>query len=304
MKCVVVGNIPLRTEVLKKGKHSGLAMSGSYAAAVTAKKLGWDSTLITRLSNSFPKKFLEQIKKEKINLITLPAWQDTVYDVKYTAGYEDKTKRIVRIKSEAGPIMTVPKVDADVVMVSSYYGNVGLDVLKTLKKPDNILCLDVQAFIKQKKEDGKVYYQPWSDFQNYAHYVDVLKISSDELYYLTGRASLNTASSLLKYGIKVVFLTTVDNVYVFWGKKYLKVPIYYTKKKSVAGIGEVYDTALTIRMKEKEGSKPESQYDLLDACYFAEAAASLAKEKPYYKDSFKRKEIEKRCETLKKIFLA
>jgi sugar/nucleoside kinase (ribokinase family) len=123
-----------------------------------------------------------------------------------------------------------------------------------------------------------------------------LKMNANELYYLTGKTTLNSAMELLKLGPKIVVLTMGEGgSYVFYEKKYMKVPVYKTKMVDKSGVGDVYLAAFAIKYLETR--------DIVDAAYFAAAAASLSIEKvgvflP------NRSKIDKRYKTLREIFLA
>jgi len=94
-------------------------------------------------------------------------------------------------------------------------------------------------------------------------------------------------------GPKIVVLTLgAQGSYIFYEKKYAKIPIYETNKYEHAGIGDVYITSFAIRYKETN--------DVIDAGYFASAAASFVSEGIIPNN---REKIEKRCKTLREIFL-
>jgi len=293
MKCVVcVGNLATRVEISGKKKRSNIGGS-SYFCGITSARLGNETTIISKLSNTFPEKWIKDIKKEGINIIKQPAWQDSVYAVEY---YKDGTKKVT-IKSDAGPIIDVPSMDCDVALVGSYFGQIGLKVLQTLKKPENIVALDAQGFIKYRNPDGTVNQVPWLEKEKYLPYTDILKLNANELYYLTGKTTLNSAMELLKLGPKVVTLTMgPTGAYIFYDKKYIKVPVYKTKLVDKSGVGDVYMTAFALRYKET--------LDIVDAAYFAAAASSFAIEKMGGKGIASKSKVEKRYKTLREIFLA
>jgi len=292
MKCIFVGNLAIRNLVSGKKKEPCWAGS-SYFSAITAKKLGHEATVVSKISSKIDPKWLKTIEKFKINLVKQPAWDQTVYDVEY----DKKGTKSVTILSDAGPINSVPEGDYDVVVISSYYGAIGPEVLRTLKKPDNLLVLDAQSFIKHKNPDNTINYVPWLNKEEYLKYVDILKINARELYYLTGKSTLNSAMELLKLGPKIIALTlSTQGAYIFSDKRYIKVPVYEVKKfVDKTGVGDVYNTAFALKYKETN--------DVTDSAYFAAAAASFAVEKKGTDSIADSKKVEKRFKTLKEIFL-
>lgn len=292
MKCVFVGNLAIRHEI--KGKKEEISLScPSFYGAVAAARMGHEAIIISKLSSSFDKKYLKQLDAEGITLIRQPAWQDTEYYITY-----DKAgNKNVSIKSDAGPIVAVQKMECDAALINSYVGNVSVEVLKTLKSPTNTLALDAQGFIKYKNPNNEISNVPWLEKENYLKYVDVLKMNAKELYFLTGKTTLNSASELLKLGPKVVTLTLAEQgAYIFYEKKFMKVPVYETKMVEKTGAGDVFATAFALRFKEKN--------DILDSAYFASSAASFTVEKKGIAGITNAKKVEKRYKTLREIFLA
>ncbi|MCD6576366.1 MAG: hypothetical protein J7K73_04370 [Nanoarchaeota archaeon] len=291
-KAVVVGNLAIRHEIKGRKKITILA-GGSYFAALQLAKLGFDVTLISRLSSDFPQKYLKKIKTAGIKLLRQPSWESTEYDVQY---HKDGTKTVV-VHSDAGPIMSVPRIDADLVLISSYIGHIGLDVFKILRREDNLMVLDAQGFTKYKKQDGELTYVPWLEKEDYLKYVDILKLNASELYYLSGKTTVNSAAELLKLGPKIVALTFGDKgSYIFYDKKYMKVPVYKDVKfVDKAGVGDVYTAAFAAKYLETE--------DITEAAYFAAAAASFCVEKVGGEGVAGIKKINKRFKILKDIFL-
>ncbi len=306
MKVVVVGNLAKRNEVKGNKKITTLA-GGSWFAALQAAKLNHDVTLISKISPNFPKKWIKKIESEGIKLIKQPAWEYTDYDVEY---HKDDSKTVI-VNSEAGPIMNVPKIDCDIAIITSYIGDIGINVLKNLKREDkldeegevieegNILALDAQGFTKYVNPSGELNYIPWLKKEEYLKYTDVLKLNIAELYYLTGKSTLASASDLIKLGPNIIHLTKGEKgAHVFYGKKrnHLKIPVSEPKKFiDKTGVGDVYTSAFVIRYKETK--------DIIESVYYAAAAASFCVEKKGDKGIAGNKKLEKKFQTLKDIFL-
>lgn len=289
-KAVCVGNLTKRIETLP-GKKERENISGPIFCALIAKRMGYDVDLHTKVSSKFSEKWSKFIKKEKINLYKQPAWQDTAYRIKYN---KDGTKN-VKIEGHAGPIVSIPPTTCDVAIITSYFGNISDSVLSSLKTKDNILVLDAGGYIKYKNPGGELSYVPWLEKEKYLKHVDILKMNANELYYLTGKTTLNSAMEILKLGPKIVCLTMGEKgSYIFYEKKYMKVPIYKTKLVDKAGVGDVYMAAFALKYSETQ--------DIVESAYFAAAASSFIIEKvgPALPSLSK---IQKRYKTLREIFL-
>jgi sugar/nucleoside kinase (ribokinase family) len=299
MKVIVIGNVCKRTE-LRNNKKSNSEFAGAYSSVLTAARLGADVTLVSRVPQNADAEMIGLLNKNKIKLERQSAWMETIYESTYTkeGGKEELTKK-TKVLSDAGPIVRVNPGNYDIVLISSYYGYVGVEVLKTLKKPENLLCLDVQSYIKHRTGDGVLVYKPWLDKEKYLKYVDIIKLNVQELFYLTGKVSLNSANDLLKLGPKIVILTVTNKYnYIFYDKTYLKMPFYNEKMKPkyLVGLGEIYNTAFTLKYAETHDPK--------EAGFYAEAASSLCLTRNCIKTPFTKAEVNKRFKMLKDIFLA
>ena len=101
---------------------------------------------------------------------------------------------------------------------------------------------------------------------------------------------------LLKLGPKIVTLTMGEKgSYIFYDKKYMKIPIYKTKIVDRSGVGDVYTASFALKYLETE--------DLIESAYFAAAASSYVVEKVGLSLPTLAK-IKKRYKTLREIFLA
>ena len=119
-----------------------------------------------------------------------------------------------------------------------------------------------------------------------------------DLYYLTGKATINSAMQLLKYGLRIIILNKEDmSGYVFYGNmKHFKIPLYETEIKSTIGLEDVFITAFTTRYWETK--------DLQGSIYFASAASSLEMEKGGTNGIVDKEKVKKRYRTLREIFLS
>jgi sugar/nucleoside kinase (ribokinase family) len=291
MKVAVVGNICKRIEV-RDNKKSKPEIAGSFISALTAARLGHDVTLISRVPDNTD--VLSLLRKEKITLQKQSAWMETVYESIYT-----KSGKQTKVLSDAGPIVKAVPGNYDVVLISSYYGYVNSDVIKTLKTPENIVCLDTQSYTKHRGADGMLLNKPWLDKEKYLKHVDILSLNINDLFYLTGKVSLNSANDLLKFGPKLVVLTVKDQCnYIFYDKTYLKMPFYKVKTAlpSKKGLGEVYDTCFALKFAETKDPK--------EAGFYAEAATSLVVERDAVKKPVGPAEVKARFKLMKDIFLA
>ncbi len=255
----------------------------AFFSAVTAKKMmHWDSTIISKGMNL--DKIAEELRKFGVNFIGSRAWCDCKISGE-------------RIISHPGKILEVPSMKADVFHIAPLINEIDPKIMKKLERDEEtLISLDAEGFTKTNV-DGVIKRVPWLEKEEFLQYVDILKLDSTDLYYLTGKATINSAMNLLKMGPKVVILTMGEKGgYVFYGNmKYMKIPIYETTVKSTLAVGDVFATAFVTRYWETK--------DLQGATYFASAAASLLIEKGGVKGIQDKEKVKKRYRTLREIFL-
>ncbi len=274
-KFVSIGNIAKNAE----GEYCGPA----FFSAVTANKMmHWDSALISKAMNLDSIK--EDMKNYGVEFIGSKSWCDGKIDSE-------------KIISHPGKIMDIPRVKADVYHIAPLINEIDPKIMEKIEKDEEtIVSLDAEGFTKTNV-DGYIKRVPWLEKEAFLNYVDIIKLDSTDLYYLTGKTTINSAMSLLKKGPQIVVLTMGEKGgYIFYGNmKYMKIPIYETKVKNSLGVGDVFITAFTTRYWETK--------DLQGATYFASAAASLLIEKGGVNGIQDKEKVKKRYRTLREIFL-
>lgn len=273
MKFVAIGNIA-RTDDSFFGP--------SYFSSITASKMmHWNSYVISKTMDE--KRFSSEMKKHNVKFIGQKSWCDlTIEDSK--------------IRSDPGKIMKIPEITADVFHIAPFISEVDKSVMKELKKSDEgLISLDAEGFTRANI-DGEIKEVPWANKEEFLKNVDILKMDVNELYYLTGRMTVNSAMELLRMGPNIILLTNKEKGgYVFHGKmRYFKIPVYETKVKDTTGVGDVFTTSFVTRYFETR--------DLKGAAYFASAAASLLVEKGGVRGIADKEKVKKRYRTLREIF--
>ena len=272
MKFVAIGNI-IKTRRGFRGP--------SYFSSITASKMmHWDSYVISKTMDE--KKFSDEMKKYKVKFISQKSWCNLTIEGN-------------KIRSDPGKIMTIPEMTADVFHIAPAISEVDKKIMKKLNKSEEgLISLDSEGFTKANI-DGEIKEVPWANKEEFLEYVDILKLNIKELYYLTGRMTVNSAMELLKMGPHIILLTNEEKSgYIFYGKmKYFRIPVYKTKVKDTTGVGDVFTTAFVTRYFETR--------DIKGSAYFASAAASLLVEKGGVKGIADKEKVKKRYRTLREI---
>ncbi len=272
MKFLTIGNIARTDDEL---------IGPSYFSSITASKMmHWDSYVITKLLSI--DRYKKELEKEGVRLIPQKSWCDLTVE-------DDK------IKTDPGKIIEIPKVKADVFHIAPFASEIESSIFKNIERDEETLVsLDVRGFTRMNV-DGELKKVPWLKKEEFLKKVDIVRMSVSDLYYLTGKATINSAMQLLKFGPQIIILNKDDvSGYVFYGNmKHFRIPIYEIEIKNNVGVEDVFITAFTLRYWETK--------DLQGSIYFGYAAASIMMEKGQIVDKDK---VKKRYRTLREIFLS
>ncbi len=101
------------------------------------------------------------------------------------------------------------------VIGSSLRGEVGLDVVKTLREKNIVVAADVQGYVRVLR-DHDLGYEPWDEMAETLAYVEILKSDAVEAEYLTGQDDIyKAAKAFAAMGPKEIVLTHKNGVLVY-----------------------------------------------------------------------------------------
>jgi sugar/nucleoside kinase (ribokinase family) len=110
------------------------------------------------------------------------------------------------------------------VLGPSFYGEIGLEVIRVLARPDSILAIDVQGYLR-RVTDGRLSYSAWKERREVLPLVTILKTDAVESQFLTGESDIHRAARILHgEGPGEVLLTHRDGVLVFDGEREYAAP--------------------------------------------------------------------------------
>jgi sugar/nucleoside kinase (ribokinase family) len=185
----------------------------------------------------------------------------------------DPDFRYLSVASTAGSISAI---DVDhirtkaAVIGSSFRGEVGLDVIQTLKKKNVLLAADMQGFVRVLRDQSLVY-ESWGEMDETLAYLDILKSDAVEAKALTGEADINKAAKVFsQMGPKEVILTHKDGILLYTEGEYYQAGFYSQALDGRSGRGDTCIGAYTAMRNSKSPS---------DALIWAAAVTSLKMEK-------------------------
>ncbi len=185
----------------------------------------------------------------------------------------DPDIRTLSVASTAGAITAeqVANLQTKAAIIgSSLRGEVGLDVILSMKEKNALLGADMQGFVRVLRGQN-LNYEPWEEMQTTLPYIDVLKSDAVEAEFLTGEADIYKAARIFSnMGPKEIVLTHRDGVLVYSEGQFYPVSFY---PRSLIGRSGRGDTCIGTYMAMRLSKDPR------EAGIWAAAVTSLKMEK-------------------------
>lgn len=270
---VILGH--LANDIIEIDGTSYSSIGGAvYFGGIAGSHMGLKITIITRLSEA-DFGLLNVIKKNGIAYHAYPSEQTSGLKNIYSS--KNMEYRDYQPLGFAGLFKKeeIPEINTKFFVVGPIIaGEIDLELLEYVKSkyPKN-LCLDIQGFIRFRKE-GKVFYSTLSlkEKKQIISNVYVLKLDQTEAGILTKQKSItNSAKELIKYGSKEILLTHKKGISVFTSTKSYFFP--WKNKLSIGRTGRG-DTAFISYIGSRILKDPEQSLK------FAAALTSLKLETP------------------------
>ncbi len=285
MNFLVIGNIT--KDLLKTKDKEVSSFGGTSYSAIAALKLGYDSKILTRGNNTLDKwiKYLEKLGIE----ILLQA------DRKATSFINDYSndRRIQMLLEHTGKIIYESNKKFDIIHLNPIYQEIGVETINNAKRNCEILSLDVQGLIRDKK-GKKVVGRFLQEREEFLRNIDILKIGKNETRFLSHNKDYrNICKELKSFGVKIITLTLGNNGSIIHENEFYRIPTFKTKTIDRTGAGDVYGTSFVIKYFETK--------DVIDSALFAAASASFVVEDFGPNSIASREEIEERFGILKNM---
>ncbi|OGO14342.1 MAG: hypothetical protein A2Y53_06675 [Chloroflexi bacterium RBG_16_47_49] len=239
-------------------------------AAHAANQLGIKVAVVTRLAKE-DHRVVDKFLSYGIDCFFTHTATSTTMMLEYPTNNPDL--RNLSVASTAGSITSKDVENLHMkaaVIGSSLRGEVGLDVIRTLKEKNVFLGADMQGFVRVLR-DQKLIYESWTEMESTLAYLDVLKSDAVEAESLTGEADIHQAAKIFsQVGPKEIVLTHKDGVLLYSGGEYWEAGFFPQILNGRSGRG---DTCLGAYMAMRKSMNPS------DALIWAAAVTSLKMEK-------------------------
>ncbi len=267
---VYIGNYTKDTIVSPAGE-SHVDGGGAHYAAVAGARLGLKAAAVTRLARE-DQYVVNTLEGVGVTVFARYAPLSTCVRLVYPS--LDVDVRVMYVTSFAGPIETrdVRVVEARAaVLGTSVRGEVGLEVIRLLRRRGGILAADMQGFIRVLR-GTRVEHAAWPEKEAVLDCLDVVKVDAVEAEFLTGEADTHAACrELARMGPAEIVLTHKNGVVVYDHGEYHEAAFYPTRMNGRSGRG---DTCLGSYVAMRLSSTPAV------AIRWAAAVTSLKMENP------------------------
>jgi sugar/nucleoside kinase (ribokinase family) len=228
----VIGHISLDENIYLQKKEKSVGGAILYSSSVYS-SLGKKVAVLTKLSPS-DNHSIHQLNVSEKDIYLIPSKKTTSIRNEYLD--ESREKRISTALATADPflISDIPeKLTARVIHFASLiYGEYQSDLIKLLAKKAKI-AVDIQGFLRNVGEEGKLVYKNWKDKELYLPHIDYLKTDAAEAEFLTGENDLSGAAEILhQWGAKEIMITHHSKVLVYNGSNFFHYPL---KPRNLSG---------------------------------------------------------------------
>jgi sugar/nucleoside kinase (ribokinase family) len=263
-----IGNYTKDTIITPAGAKyvdGGAVRYSAHAAA----KLGIKTAVVTRLAEE-DSRVVDSFRQSGIDCFPVYTPHSTLMKLEYPTTNPDL--RNLSVAATAGTI-TVSQVEnlqaRSAVIGPSLRGEVGLDVIQTLKDKGMLVAADMQGYVRVLRGEA-LNYEPWLEMDKFLSRLDVVKSDAVEAESLTGEKDIRKAAQFFAdRGPREIVLTHKDGVLIYADGKSTDVGFYPARLDGRSGRGDTcIGTYMAMRL-----SKPP-----LEAGVWAAAVTSLKME--------------------------
>ena len=263
-----IGNYTKDTVISPSGTRIVDGGAVNYAAHAAA-RLGRKVAVVTRLAKE-DEIVVERFIQAGIDCYVTYTPQSTLLRLEYPTS--DPDIRTLSVNSLAGSIIAadVENLNARAAVIgSSLRGEVGLDVIRTLKGNKMLVAADMQGFVRVLR-GAELKYEPWDEMRSTLALVDVVKSDAVEAEFLTGETDLYKAAQFYaEMGPGEVVLTHREGLLIYADGKFLGMNFYPARLDGRSGRG---DTCLGTYVAQRLSLAPR------EAGIWAAAVTSLKME--------------------------
>lgn len=244
----VLGHISLDENIYHGNVEKNVGGAVLYSSSVYT-ALGNRVALLTKL-NSSDYNSIQKLNVPQKNIFLINSRKTT--SIRNVYFDESRENRVSTALAAADPFLIeeIPKdLKAKVIHFASLiYGEYQPELLGFFSGKGKI-AVDVQGFLRNAGEDGKLIYKPWKEKEQYLPHIDFLKTDAAEAEFLTGQKDTREAAKVLyQLGAREIVITHHSEVLAYDGFGFYYYPL---KAKNLSGRTGRGDTCFSAYLSER-----------------------------------------------------
>jgi len=178
--------------------------------SLSAKRLGANVSIISKVGEDFPEAYLWWLSQEGIDLskvAKIKHEKTTRFELNYNSDMSNRTMRLAS-KAPSIKVEDVPSsLKTKAVHLAPIANEIPCEVAEKLAKSAEVISLDPQGLVRVFDENGLVANEPLKD-KRMLELIDVYKSSQDEIEAVTGVADLKSAiKAVHDFDVEIVIVT-------------------------------------------------------------------------------------------------
>ena len=207
-------------------------------AAHAAVRLGMKVAVVTRLAAE-DKRVVDKFTQAGIDCYATYTPQSTLMKLEYPT--TDPDIRNLSVTGVAGSIVAsdVENINTKAAVIgSSLRGEVGMDVIHSLKQRNVLVAADMQGFVRVLR-GAELKYEPWDEMRSTLAQVDIVKSDAVEAEFLTGETDIyKAAKCYAEMGPREIVLTHKDGLLIYADGKFHEMDFYPARLDGRSGRGD------------------------------------------------------------------
>jgi sugar/nucleoside kinase (ribokinase family) len=202
---------------------------GAHAAVA----LGAKTAAITRL-NKDHSHVVENL--ENLGVDVFPTYTPNSTHIKLIYPTNDWDTRTLIMYKSAGSFSfnQFDDINSKIFLINaSVRDEVNQDIILKLSKKQSLIGIDLQGFIRDKKDDGTLFDSTWEEKEKILKNIHYLKADAVEAQFLSGESDIiSSARVLTSFGPKEIIITHKDGILVYANNEIIERPF---KSKKIVG---------------------------------------------------------------------
>jgi len=241
----------------------------AYYSCVSAKLLGWNCKLISKVGRDFPEDYLKHLNSIGLDIsgVKFSDFPTTSFKLRYDDG-----KRFLSLKSRCEDIFIddVREVVGDsIIHVGSVIGEVSPEIVDYISSKARMVSIDLQGFLRFFDSEGSIKLVKPIFIDELLGRVDVVHCDGVEASMATGIKDPVEAGMYMCNTYNVIVLLTLggEGSYIFHGGEAYHIPSIVKYVVEETGAGDIYTSAFLYRYS--------STGKLLESTIYASSVTSV-----------------------------